>query len=266
MSNIGTGLGYNYTYEYVYPCTWVGGAVAQNHGKIELCNVNTHISSSSTITKNNHGGVHNEIWYGGLVRINEGAVLECHASGSFESGSDFYNVQAGGFVHLNKGTIKNCSTDVSLVSNHTDTNADRNKLGGFVALNEGGTISSSYAAGNIQAATIGDCGGFVGLNMSGSVISKCFSAGNITYTDSVTNVGCFAGLAEDGGTLFKNYYSKSAKIMMDTTDVTVEDTSATSKIVAALQSDIFLVDELGWSTEVWKFTDGGYPALDFENR
>ena len=266
VSNIGTSAGHSATYACVYPYTMVGGAVGQNYGKIELCSVDTQISAVSKMVKNSHSGVDNIILYGGLVRCNEGTVSECRASGSIEVGHNFIDVQAGGFVHFNKGTIKNCSTDVSLASVRTISDVDSTILGGFVALNEGGTIASSYSAGNIQTEAGGACGGFVGQNKSGSVISKCFSAGNITYTDSVTNIGCFAGIAEDGSTFFKNYYSKSAKIMIDTTDVTVEDTNAKPTTVAALQGDIFLVDDLGWSKDVWNFMDGKYPTLAFENQ
>lgn len=248
---------------YPYACVWVGGAVAYNRGSVENCNSHasvTGFSASSTVT---YGEARPEIWFGGFVSSNEGSVSKCYASGSFEDKSTAYNIRAGGFAHFNGngGQIKDCYTDVEIISAQQSTSSDRNLLGGFVAENVGGTIASSYAEGNIRSASLGACGGFVGHNTSGSVISKCFTASTVTYSTSAASVGCFVGIADEGGTLFKNYYGDIVKIMHGDTNVTSEDASATSTTVASLQNESLLVDTLGWSADVWSFKAGEYPTL-----
>ena len=74
-------------------------------------------------------------------------------------------------------------------------------------------------------------------------------------------VGCFAGKVNVGETLFKNYYNTESKIMQGEADVTVDDENATKVYLTTLQSREFLVDTLGWNTEVWEVVDGQYPTL-----
>ena len=113
----------------------------------------------------------------------------------------------------------------------------------------------------MEMQTVGYFGGFVGVNESSGLISKCFATANITYTDTSLGVGCFAGKVNAGETFFKNYYSTESTIMQGETDVTVEDPNATGADLLTLLSKDFLIDTLGYNTEVWEIVDGQYPTL-----
>ena len=49
--------------------------------------------------------------------------------------------------------------------------------------------------------------------------------------------------------------------MQGETDVTVADDNAVAASLATLQTYAFLVDTLGYNTEVWEVVDGQYPTL-----
>ena len=264
-SNVGHAVGnqsYNsvyHAYVYVYPILRVGGAVSQNQGKIEACESNMILTCSAQKTTGTYGYVYPEVWIGGFVESNKGTISECYSTGSFETSNRYYQTFVGGFVSDNYNQVKNCYTDFAISVSVTDTKKD-DAIGGFVFRNSG-TISSCYTTSTITTASSCAVAGFVGKNVSSGVISKCFAASNITYTTTPAAIGLFAGVAEDGGTLFKNYYSEESKILRGESDVTVADSNATATSVATLQSDTLLVETLGWNSEIWEIAEGEYPEL-----
>ncbi|MBQ7391938.1 MAG: InlB B-repeat-containing protein [Clostridia bacterium] len=260
-SSKGTGSSYkSYSsigYAYPYPTLRIGGAVSENSGNIKNCHSDMNLTCSATEKAPTYGDVGTEIWVGGFVQQNTGVISECSATGTCETTSYFWAVSAGGFVQHNTNEIKNCYADVTIQALTSD---ELQSIGGFVGINEG-TISSCYTTTEIESATKNGVGGFVGHNKSGGVISKCFVACDITYTGAPSAVGLFAGVADDGGTLFKNYYNTESKIMQGKTDVTAEDSNATAIEAATLQNAELFFDVFGWSTEVWEVVDGQYPTL-----
>ena len=258
------GIGYSYHnvtlygYVYPYPILKIGGAVAQNSGIIENCQSNMALTCEATENHPSYGDVRPEIMAGGFVVQNDGTISGCYATGSIETGTNFYQNFIGGFAADNNNQIKNCHTDVEI--NISTNNSKDDAIGGFVFRNKG-TITSCYTTSIITSAAKCPIGGFVGFNLSGGVISKSFASCDITYTGAPSAVGLFVGVADDGGTLSKNYYSAESKIMQGETDVTVDDENATKVYLTTLQSRALLVDTLGWNTEVWEIVDGQYPTL-----
>jgi len=239
----------------------MGGLVAGNSGSIVNCQSNTDLVCDST--RADPEGWFEIIRFGGLAQSNSGTVSQGIAVSSIQMVKSFYIVGLGGFVDQNHGEIKDCLTQATIETLQCSSflyAQSTSRVGGFVSEN-GGTIASCYAICDIETVNQGYVGSFAGSNESGGVISKCFASGNIVYTDTPFDVGCFVGTTNEGGTLFKNYYNSESKILQGETDVTVEDSNATATDLATLQSKAFLVDTLGWNTEVWEIVDGQYPTL-----
>ena len=227
----------------------MGGMVAENSGNIVNCQSKEEVVCDSTNGRE-------FISFGGFVQNNSGTVLQCSAIGSFYMEKSFQHVYVGGFVESNSGNIKDCYSQIALENLDCST-VGESAVGGFVARNYG-TIATCYTVGNIRVGNIADIGGFVGIIQGGSIYKR-FSSKDIIYVNH-TRVGCFAGTSTDGS-FFTNYYSADSVILQGETDVTVADDNATEASLATLQSKAFLVDTLGWNTEVWEIVDGQYPTL-----
>ena len=239
----------------------MGGLVAENGGTVVNSQSNTGLVCDSTRT--NPEGWIEIIHFGGLVQSNSGVILQSIAVSSVRMVKDFYIVSLGGFIDQNSGEIKDClarATIETLQCSSYSYAQSTSKVGGFVSENRG-TITSCYAICDIKTVNQGYVGNFAGSNEGGGVISKCFATGDITYEGTPLGVGLFVGIADEGSTLFKNYYSASSKILQGENDVTVADENATAANLATLQSRALLVDTLGWNTEVWEIVDGQYPTL-----
>ena len=239
----------------------VGGLVASNKGTIVKSQSNTTLICDSDRGISEAWG--ESIYLGGFVQNNEGNISQCEAVGSIQIRNDFYIVDVGGFVERNFGEIKDCFVKTTIETQECSSlqyARSESKVGGFVAVNAG-TVTSCYVVGNITTVNLTNVGGFVGNNQSGGVISKSFATGNIKYSNTPTAVGLFVGAANNGGTLFKNYYNADSVILQGAYDVTVADSNATATSVATLKSAAFLTNTLGWNAEIWKIVDGQYPIL-----
>jgi len=239
----------------------VGGCAALNSGIISYSESNIELVCSATESKPTQGDTYPRIYFGGFVQENSGSIDKCNATATMKADYTFWEVSAGGFVSVNKNQITNCHANVTIetVDARTDT-PKNNSIGGFVALNQG-TITFCYATYDIDTQTLGTIGGFVGRNEKSATIMKCIADGDITYTGEPLGVASFIGAKDDGSTLFKNYYSTESTIMQGETDVTVEDPNATGADLLTLLSKEFLIDTLGYNTEVWEVVDGQYPTL-----
>lgn len=246
-------------YDYAESIIKVGGLVSLNGGEVSLSKSNVTVTAT-TGTSNNMARSY--LWLGGFVHQNIGTITQCSATGSLDATSaTVWNFQVGGFVGLNEAQIADCYTSVTAKAPITLTHATTEiQFGGFVAINKG-IVATSYTNSVIEAQSNGYFGGFVGSNESGGVVKNCFAAGGISNQNTPTGVALFVASANNGGTLFKNYYSTESKIMQGETDVTAEDSNATAADPATLQSYAFLVDTLGWKPEVWEIIDGQYPTL-----
>ncbi len=246
-------------YDYANSTIKVGGLVSLNDGEVSLCESNVSVT---TTTGTSTDMIRSYLCFGGFVYQNIGTITQCSATGLLDATSaTVWNFQAGGFVVLNETQIADCYTSVMMKTPLTLTHtATEIQSGGFVAINKG-IVTTSYTSSVIEAQSNGYFGGFVGSNESGGVIKNCFATGSISNQNTPTRVAVFVASANNGGALSKNYYSTESKITQGETDVTVADENATAADLATLQSKAFLVDTLGWNTEVWEIVDGQYPTL-----
>ncbi len=263
VEGVVTGTGNGGSGDYAAPYLNIGGCVSNNCGELLLCESYITLTVSTTV---NNSVVLPRADFGGFVYTNSGTISECSAKGSLDTTNALvWNICAGGFAAINEKQIDNCYADVTIKTAGAKTTAnDENQIGGFVGYNVG-TIKFSYTTATVKTTVRGYIGGFSGKNVSGGTISKCFATGDITYEETSLGVGLFVGIADEGSTLFKNYYSAESKILQGETDITVEDANATAADRATFQSRGFLVDTLGWNTEVWEIVDGQYPML-IENK
>ena len=137
-----------------------GGLIGMNSG------------STSTITNSYAtGNVNGKTNTGGLIgQNNSGTIENSHATGRVESSGE----NTGGLVGWNGGT--------GIITNsYAAGNVEgRDKSGGLVGRNEGGTIENSYATGNVNQTNIvtSIIGGLVGYN-SGT-ITDSHAEGNVS--------------------------------------------------------------------------------------
>jgi len=124
---------------------------------IELYSVvkNIHLIDASIISMDDVGA---------LTGVNNGNVVNCHATGTIRS-----NSSVGGLIgEMYGGNITGCSTSCMVTSRHGDA-------GGIVGRNIEGFISNCYTTGDISGNT---GGGIAGDNMRGSLIN-CYATGKI---------------------------------------------------------------------------------------
>ena len=274
----------------------VGGLVGDNDGWINL--------STSAAT------VHGMFDVGGLAGDNDFIITNSSATG------DVYGCQqgdVGGLVGDNKGfkvdvalsdnpqrgTITNCFSTGDVYSEDTVVGDPEGDIGGLVGDNKGGTISSSYSTGDV-AGKQPDIGGLVGSNKQGdnglgelkdSVISNCFTLGDVTPIGNLTAEGDCGGLVGDNqaGQVFNSYCANTVNITggvndrEDTGDFCGDNTlgsiinsyynsdlagigstdGGTSKTTAELKKEATFVN---WDfTDIWTIVeDTSYPTLPEE--
>ncbi len=246
---------------HAYVSLSVGGCSALNSGIISYSESYIEFACSASEINPDRVYTYPKVYFGGFVQENTGSIDKCNATATMKADYTFWEISAGGFVGVNKNQINNCYADATIET--IDARADtpkNNSIGGFVAFNQG-TITFCYVTYNIDTQILGTVGGFVGRNEKSATVMKCIADGNITYTGEPLGVASFIGMKDDGSTLFKNYHSSESTILQDETDVTAEDSNATSQDCATMQTIAFLVDTLGYNTEVWEIVDGQYPTL-----
>ena len=117
------------------------------------------------------------------------------------------NSYGGGLVGGNNGTISN-SYATGEVTSSTSTDASHSYVGGLVGYNNYGTISNSYATGEVTTTASADAsysygGGLVGRS-SGGTISNSYATGEVTSSASHTSYG--GGLVgRSSGTISNSY-------------------------------------------------------------
>ena len=239
----------------------VAGMAALNSGTISYSESNIEFVCSASESKPAKGDTYAKVYFGGFVQENTGIVNKCEATAYMKTSYNFWQISAGGFVGVNQQQVTNCHANATIeTADARSTTPTDSAIGGFVAFNKS-TIASCYTVYEINTKILGGIGGFVGNNASSATVTKCIAEGDITYAGEPAGVGLFVGTADDGGTLFKNYYNSENKILQDETDVSTEDSNATAVDSQTLMSAAFFTDTINWNAEVWEIVDGQYPTL-----
>ena len=159
----------------------VGGLVGSNDGgTISNSDVSGTISGGHQV--------------GGLAGNNQagGSIENSQASGTVLG---YRN--AGGLVGANYDTVSDSHATVAVTSEFPST---IEQAGGLAGLNQGGTISNSYATGTVEGNQ--DIGGLVGKNDFGTIEEDSYATGAVTGRDSSTStserIGGLVGLNTGG--------------------------------------------------------------------
>lgn len=158
----------------------VGGLTGENTGTIRGSHFSGIVEKPNTSIGN---------YAGGLTGVNTGTISNSYSSGEITQNSSNSMQHFGGLVGSNEGTI----TDSHSSMNITATKG----LGGLVGYNNGGTISNSYATGDVTSTGANFLysawiGGLVGISFG--AIENSYATGDVTGIDSV---GGFIGESDD---------------------------------------------------------------------
>ncbi|MBR5562689.1 MAG: hypothetical protein IKW11_00485 [Bacteroidales bacterium] len=161
-----------------------GGAVGKvSNGTLENVKVACNVSGTQQL--------------GVLVgRFEDGKIKNCTVTGEI-TGANYY---IGGLAGLMiGGSVEGCSADV----NATTASTAYGRIGCFIGQVEGGSISTSHAAGSVTSG--GHYGGaFIGVLAKnvGVNISKCYATGTVNLPAGVNKSGGagFIGAVENDGT------------------------------------------------------------------
>lgn len=230
------------------------GLFGYNEGKIENLGIERF-----TVDVNHN----NYVYAGGLVGENYGDITNCYATGDVTSTESCS--YAGGLVGLNEGDIINSYATGDVTSTESGC------AGGLVGFNYCGTITGCYATGYVTSTSSyssSSAGGLVGYNCYGT-ITGCYATGDVTSTSTSKSYSSHAyagGLVgnNDGGTITGCYrYSGQTFTVTENGTTTYEatNTEGTAKDLTTLKSVSFHTETLGWSADVWTFTEGAHPTL-----
>ena len=167
------------------PGEFTGALVGYNLGTISNCN-----SSGRVETDASHAG--------GLVGYNrEGTISDSYSSATVYGTGSGSAVSIGGLLGRNDydALVENCYATGDVIGS-----GDSYTGGGLIGHNEGGTITGSYATGDVTGFDY-DNGGLVGYSYDGD-ISTSFATGAVEGDD---NVGGLVGTAD--GTVIENCYA-----------------------------------------------------------
>ena len=158
----------------------VGGLVGDNSGVV-----------SHTFVEGATGSITAGSTVGGLVGINQGTIEDSYSAIKV-TGSN----RVGGLVGTNTSIIVRSYSNSSVYAN-----TGQNLIGGLVGQNDGGTISTSYATGNV-ASLNSAVGGLVGGN-SGTVTNS-YATGLVSGVDYVGGL-----VGYNAGTITSSYATGS---------------------------------------------------------
>lgn len=234
---------------------YVGGLVGDNRGIITNSNAkgdvigNNYVggllgfSISGTITNSYaNGNATGKTWVGGLAGSSDGSgciTNSCYATGDVNG-----TKSVGGLVGYNNGgsiTNSYATGDVS-----EDITAGTGSIGGLVGANGGtGAITNSYATGAVTGPRT--VGGLVGFN-SGEITNNYALNDSIITFDAAVCYERLVGYNEGGGTIANSYANSSMTI----NGSTVSDIDPTS----IKGADITLTDamlQLTYTNNTWDF-------------
>ncbi len=221
------------------------GLFGYNTGTIQSVGIETTIFSS-------YVRLSGAVYSGSLAGYNAGMIMNCYADAVniiLNTNPDLGVAvgYAGGLVGYNSGMVSYCyssgtQVSISSLSRMSPTYA---YSGGLVGLNNNGTIANSYSAINRV------CGSYSGSNMN----SGSYVGGLVGLSDSATIINCYRNSSQ-------TFYST----ISSTTKYESTNNEGASQELSILQAVTFHTDTLGWSTELWNFTEDTFPSLKTASR
>ena len=236
--------------------------IAYNSGKFMG---NGHTISNLTIDDTT-------IYYVGLFGINNGeisrlALTDCKININYTKNPLFAYI--GAFAGANGGSISDCYStgDISAKTvRHLYS-------GGIVGTNDK-NITNCYSTCNVDNLVTGTAiffaysGGIAGTGARySSTISNCFATGNISAASGTANYAFAGGIAGYDALSTPGCYRYQEQEFLVESGTKVSHSATNEKGTSAtlenLQSSEFQSQTLGWSEEIWNFTDGQFPTLKY---
>lgn len=173
----------------------IAGYVSDVNATFDDCHVNTIV-----LNLNAAGGDNNYRYMGGAFGGIESAVVIGNTTGcsvtGLSTGSNIRNY-VGGFVGINNGgTIKNSSAAGSITGN-------QGGRGGFVGFCHGGTFVDNSTTVTVSGQS--NLGGFVGMQDIAASFTRCHSSGDVIGNGGY--IGGFCGQIGNGSVDFKGSFS-----------------------------------------------------------
>ncbi len=227
----------------------------------------------------NYTVVGHETAAGGIVGMNNGKIFGCYAIGQINvcSGSNAY---IGGLIGGNNNevaSISNCYADVNVTA-RTEGKYSVIYAGGFIGAASSGSITKSYAMGNVEVtAAAGDAsayaGGFAGIFMRNADITNCFATGNTSatatefYGEAVAKKLFASNLNPAFTSDINSYgtYEQKTKVINRQNETNPFDENFTHPdrdSVKSLLTVEFLKNSLEWDQDIWILKDGTFPTLN----
>lgn len=232
-----------------------GFFVAQNSEALIMKNCIADKNSVLSLTVNEAA----KVYVGGFVGRagNKISFANCVNSGAIISnGSSNGQLYSGGFIGRagSKISFANCSNEGN-VSSNSDYDDGIAYSGGFVGFASSATFVNCANIGNVNVNSNGNSnvGGFVGRTSSSYLVSSF---------NNCVNGGVINGRPNAGGFIGKNAYNEAPPELINSYSFYqgYYGVNGESCTVAQLNSKDFYTKTLGWSEDIWDFSN-----LDVEN-
>lgn len=244
---------------------YAGGIVGTNNGKVKNC------ASSCPVTLTCTGAFG---YAGGLAGGNQVSIENSYATGDVSLIIDYSKniacAYAGGLVAQNTGNLDACYATGAVTTSISATEFAHVRACGLVGEHDKGTISGCYALGDVSAVAEGDkamnwVGGLIGIAKGGSV-SKSFAAGNLAseLSGSYSVAGGLFGASYcDRVERCYRYKGQTYTLHNTANDSSVDPSNTLGEEIETLerlQSQTFLMGSLMWSSSIWEFGTEEAPA------
>jgi uncharacterized repeat protein (TIGR02543 family) len=163
-------------------------------------------------------------------------------SGSYNSGAVSGSGNVGGLVGVGFATISGSYNSGSV--------SGIDQVGGLVGYGSNATISGSYNSGSVSGITY--VGGLVGYEQTAIYIYYSLNFGDVTTSDSTSNIGGIYGYSRAIGDQEHVYYT--GLLTAAGVEVAGIDFGVKVNDLSIFNQDFF-VTTLGWDIEMWDFTN-----------
>ena len=116
-------------------------------------------------------------------------------------------------------------------------------------------IKNCYSTGDVSSTTTS--GGFIGSGDS-AVIKNCYVTGNVKSTAAYGDAGGLIGDDFGDSEVINSYRSSSQSV---SASGYVNNDYGVSKALSTIKTVDFHSTTLGWSADIWTFTEGEFPQL-----
>ena len=222
--------------------------------------------------------------YFGLFGCSSGVIQNLGVKTASISGSVTLNgaIYVGGLVGYSSGSVTNCyASEVNIDLRHSNASIAAGFAGGLVGYSSGKVLSSYSSGPKVSMSAISTyawgyahSGGLVGYNQGGSIencyssVKKVSGSYNSGQMGSESNVGGFIG--KNNGGVITNCYRDSAQNFYSTVDSSSgykpTNNEGISVEAAEIKTVAFHTDKLGWSADLWLFSEGSLPSLKKDAR